>query len=341
MGIFAGKRKYIAKSDFGHQFTVGDYAQHAVEGNRLKIIRILRNKHGTDQPLYEAVSDNGERHIIVETLLQPYTGKKQGDSPSIDVSFSEVSSGTTVDKETEIKSKVELILKFLNITSSTDMMVQLENAMKIHKYISQNSSYTSDIMQEKEDYNANEAYLNELYNGLIKKRGVCSTDSLVFKYLLLEIGMHGDVVILISKEGVVHAATLVQLGDVSYYFDTTLERTMFEQYSNNPEKFIFCCAALGQQEYGQFYTPVGVLPENLKEDLLPMPQNISPSSLSKTIIQSVGNQIQNLTFDEKTLDEELEKIEAPISLKDTVTNIISKAICLMREGANKFKGGEH
>ena len=38
--------------------------------------------------------------------------------------------------------------------------------------------------------------------------------------------MHGDVVILESKEGVVHAATLVQLGDESYYFDTTLERTI-------------------------------------------------------------------------------------------------------------------
>ena len=330
----------LDKSDFGPRFTVGNYVQHAIEGNRLKIIKFLGNKDATGQPLYEAVSDDGEKHIISETMLEPYTGKQQGDSQIIDVSFSEVSSKTTIDKETEIKSKTESILKFLNITSSTDQMVQLENAMKIHKYISQNSSYTSDIMQEKTDYNTNEAYLNELYNGLINKRGVCTTDSVVFKHLLSEIGMHGDVVILESKEGGVHAATLVQLGDESYYFDTTLERTIFEQHSNNPEKFVFCCAALGQQEYSQFYTPVGVLPENLNEDLLPMPQNISQGSVPKIIIQSIGSQIQNLTFDENALDAELENIVAPINEKDNATNIISKGIRFMRDVANKLKGEE-
>lgn len=330
----------LYKSDFGPQFTVGNYVQHAIEGTRLKIIKFLGNKDATGQPLYEAVSDDGEKHIISETMIEPYTGKQQGDSQIIDVSFSEVSSETTVDKETEIKSKTESILKFLNITSSTDQMVQLENAMKIHKYISQNSSYTSDIMQEKTDYNTNETYLNELYNGLINKRGVCTTDSIVFKHLLSEIGMHGDVVILESKEGVVHAATLVQLGDESYYFDTTLERTIFEQHSNNPEKFLFCWAALGQQEYSQFYTPVGVLPENLNEDLLHMPQNISQGSVSRITIQSIGSQIQNLTFDENALDAELENIVAPINEKDNATTRISNEICFMRDVANKLKGKE-
>lgn len=330
----------LDESDFEHQFTVGNYVQHAIEGNRFKIIKFLGNTDATGQPLYETVSDDGKKYIISETLLEPYTGKQYGDSQIINVSLAEEGSEITVDKETEIKAKTESILEFLNITSSNDQMVQLENAMKIHKYISQNSSYTSDMMQEKTDYNTNEAYLNELYNGLINRRGVCTTDSIVFKHLLSEIGMNGDVVILESKEGGVHAATLVQLGDESYYFDTTLERTIFEQYSNNPEKFVFCCAALGQQEYNQFYNPVGVLPENLNEDLLPMPKNISQDSVPKIIIQSVGSQIQNLTFDENTLDEELENIVAPINEKDKATSTISKGIRFMREVANEFKEEE-
>ena len=219
-------------------------------------------------------------------------------------------------------------------------MVQLENAMKIHKYICQNSTYTSDVMQEKSDYTPENAYLDELYNGLIDKRGVCTTDSIVFKHLLSEIGMHGDVIILESKKGGVHAATLVQLGDDSYYFDTTLERTIFEQHSNNPEKFVFCAAGLGQEEYGQFYIPAGVLPENLNGHLLPMPQNISHGSVPKIIIQSIGSQIQNLTFDESSLDTELASIVTPIEKKDNATNIISKGIRFMRESTNRFKGDE-
>ncbi len=332
--------KALSENDFQPQFKAGDYAQHCVEGYRLQITKILGNKDATGQPLYEAIDDNGEIHFMSETMLEPYVGKQHSGSQIIDVSFSEVEETRPIDKETEIQSKTKAVLKFLNINNSDDQMVQLENALKIHKYICQNSTYTSDVMQEKSDYTPENAYLDELYNGLIDKRGVCTTDSIVFKHLLSEIGMHGDVIILESKDGGVHAATLVQLGEDSYYFDTTLERTIFEQHSNNPEKFVFCAAGLGQQEYGQFYTPVGVLPENLNGHLLPMPQNISHGSVPKIIIQSIGSQIQNLTFEESSLDTSLESIETHIENKDKATNIISKGIRFMRDSINKFKGEE-
>lgn len=331
----------LDESDFRPQFAVGDYVQSFIhDDKRFRVTKFLGNKDATGQPLYEVVSDDGETRRISETMLEQYEGKQSGNPQIIDVPFSEASDGNPIDKEDAIKAKTEAVLKFLNITTSNDQMVQLENAMKIHKYISQNSSYTQDIMQEKTDYNTDEAYLNELYNGLINKRGVCTTDAVVFKHLLSESGMHGDVVILESKEGGVHASTLAQLGDESYYFDTTLERTIFEQQSNDPEKFVFCCAALGQQEYSQFYNPVGVLPENLNGDLLPMPANISQGSVPKIIIQSIGSQIQNLTFDESAIDADLEIIDAPINEKDKSAGIISRAIQSIREATNKFKEGE-
>lgn len=222
-------------SDFEPKFTEGNYAQHVIYGYRLKITKFLGNRDATGQPLYEAISDDGKKHTISETMLEPYSNEQHKNSQVIDVSFSKVREQTPINKEAEIKSKTNKILRFLNISHSNDKIVQLENAMKIHKYIAQNSAYTSDIKQEKADYSTDEAYLNELYNGLINKRGVCTTDSVVFKYLLSEIGMHGDVVILEAKEGEVHASTLVKLRNESYYFDTTLERTIFEQQSNNPE----------------------------------------------------------------------------------------------------------
>ena len=83
-----------------------------------------------------------------------------------------------------------------------------------------------------------------------------------------------------------------------------------------------------------------MLPENLNGHLLPMPQNISHGFVPKIIIQSIGSQIQNLTFDESSMDTSLETIETPIEKKDNATNIISKGIRSMRELINSFKGEE-
>ena len=53
----------------------GDYAQHCVEGYRLHITKFLGNKDASGQPLYEAVDDNGKKHFMSETMLEPYIGK--------------------------------------------------------------------------------------------------------------------------------------------------------------------------------------------------------------------------------------------------------------------------
>lgn len=332
----------VKESDLEPQFKAGDYVQYHYGGERLKIIQFLGNNDADGHPLYEAVADDGEIQHVSETLLEPYTGRKYTGPKIIDIPPEDVGSITPVDKEAEIKAKTEDILKFLNIKSSNDYMMQLENAMKIHKYICQNLTYTPSVMQEKKESEVEDILLDELYNGLINKRGVCTTDAIMFKHLLSQIEMHGDVVILKSKEGGAHAATLVQLGDESYYFDTTLERTIFEEQSNDPERFVFRCAGLGQQEYDKYYTPIGVLQENLNEDedLLPMPDNISQESVPKIIIHNIGNGMQNLTFDESSLDEELDSISVSIEHKDKAADILSKEHSHLRVVSNKFKEEE-
>ena len=325
----------LTEADFQPQFKSGDYAQHCIEGYRLQIKKFVGNKDASGQPLYEAIDDNGEKHFISETMLEPYIREQRLSPQIIDAIIQKGNEESIISKEDEIKLKTEKILRFLNITNSDDKISQLKNAMKIHKYICQNSTYQPEIMQEKEKYSIENSYFEEMYNGLINKRGVCTTDAIVFQYLLSEIGIHGDVVILESKEGGVHAATLVELGDESYYFDTTLERTIFEQYSNNPNRFVFCCAALGQEEYAQFYNPVGVLPKDLNGYLLPMPQNISKESIPKLMILSIGSEIQNLTFDENTINDELEGIEVPIKEKDSANNTINHVLQFKERKSNE------
>lgn len=67
-----------------------------------------------------------------------------------------------------------------------------------------------------------------------------------------------------------------------------------------------------------------------------MPTDISQDSVPKIIIQSIGSQMQNLTFEEDTLDLELESINAPINKKDEATTTISNEICLSSGPRDKF-----
>ena len=122
-------------SDFKPQFLVGSYAQDIIDGHRMKITKFLGNRDVTGQPLYEAIDDNGEKHVISETMLEPYSSEQHKQSEVIDTSFSELGKQTSIDKESEIELKADKILRFLNISYSNDRMTQLENAMKIHKYI--------------------------------------------------------------------------------------------------------------------------------------------------------------------------------------------------------------
>lgn len=326
----------LKPEDLEPLYKEGDYAIDSISQERVRILKISSQKSFIGDTMYDTVNDSGETFQIAETMLMPYIEEQYRKKQMIEVEYAE---SDAKDMKHEVELITEKIIKFLNIKESQNPFTQLENAMKIHKYIAQNSTYTSDIMDEKQNYRDEDVYLNELYNGLVNKRGVCTTDAIVFKHLLETIGMEGKVVILKSKNGGVHAATLVSLLDGEYYyFDATTERSTFNMFSNDPEKFVFCLAGLGQKEYSEYYTPVGILPENLGENILPMPSNISQGSVPKGIIASIGNGIQNLPFEENGLDEQLSSIEVPINEKDQVKDELFARIRHVRDDQNKNEG---
>lgn len=167
----------------------------------------------------------------------------------------EVGDKESVYKAKMVEDKTREILNFLQLEPSQEPIIQLKNAMSIHKYIVLNCSYTTEIMQEKlkmlQDIVRGQdidLILEELYNGLVKKRGVCTTEAIMFKYLLSKIGMKGDVVMLRSKDGTgKHVTTLVEIGTKRYYFETGLERKIFEQQSGDPENLEYYCARNGER----------------------------------------------------------------------------------------------
>jgi hypothetical protein len=106
----------------------------------------------------------------------------------------------------------------------------------------------------------------------------------MFKTILSRLGIKVEVIGLESTEGGFHAANIVELDGKYYFFDTTLETTIYNQYREFNEGNIFlCCAGLGQNEYLQFYIPKVVLPDDLNEGLKPLPNNIALDSIPREV----------------------------------------------------------
>ena len=68
-------------------------------------------------------------------------------------------------KQEAVKERARAILKLLYlqpVASEIDSMQELENALSIHRYIVQNSTYDKVIMDEKRNYSPDSAYIEEL-----------------------------------------------------------------------------------------------------------------------------------------------------------------------------------
>lgn len=102
-----------------------------------------------------------------------------------------------------------------------------------------------------------------------------------------------EVVVLKSTQsGALHVANLVKLGKEYYYFDPTLERSIFDDDTWEENRGTLCCAALGKNDdYFRLYTPMGILPDDMSNQLKPLPYNIADDSMSKDLVNEIASLI--------------------------------------------------
>lgn len=199
-----------------------------------------------------------------------------------------------IEKKKTIEKKSMQILRFLNLNRKTSNIVeQLGIILKIYKYVVQNIHPKAKLEIKNISKTKEEEYLNNLYVGLTNNPGLSVTNSILFKHLLYMKGFESYVILSKSRSGTSHISNLVKIGKEFFYFDTTLERSIFEEQAINEDDLLFCCAALGKEEYSKFYTPIQILPNNLKKKFMLMPDNISEESMPRTLIDSVGKIIPN------------------------------------------------
>lgn len=222
---------------------------------------------------------------------------------------------TNKEKEQVIEQKSMQILHFLNLRKKNSNLVeQMEIVLRLYKYTVQNIYPDNQLELENTSGTKEEEYLNELYKGICSNSGEPVTNVILFKHLLYMKGFDTDIVLTTSKSGEPHLANLVKIGKERYYFDPSLERSIFvSEEDEDPDRILYCCAGLGKEEYGKFYTPKGVLPKKLGRATDPIPSGVAEESLPRTLIESIGKLIPDLKSKDNPEFDKFEEVKKPKS----------------------------
>ena len=78
---------------------------------------------------------------------------------------------------------------------------------------------------------------------------------------------------------------LVLIGNKYYYFDSTLDKELYEE--DNDEDFILSVAGIGKKLYEKFFTPINIVNLDNNKRVSSLPKNISDSDLDVTTLNKL------------------------------------------------------
>ena len=271
-------------------------------GSKVKSFALPNGKTGTiikkyddrkgynGEALYDILDENGQIHTMVDTLFESAEIITiPNEEELLESQSNEQTTSYKIDIEIakqEIEKRIDEIISELGLEKSDDIMVQLKNCCLVQKYIVLHNNYDSSIMLEKEKYDPKEFVVLDLYNAVMLQNGVCTSNSLMFKKILREVGINVEVIGLISNAtGGMHASNVVELDGEYYFFDSTLEGTIYKEngYKTGGE-VVLCCAGMGKNEYCRYYTPKVVLPDDPLSSVSTLPNNIADSRIPVDIV---------------------------------------------------------
>ena len=217
------------------------------------------------------------------------------------------------EKKKLIENRSMQILRFLNLTvKNSNIVDQLGIVLRLYKYVVQNVFPEEQRFDGKAESTKQEEYLSDLYIGVMKNPGDQTTNAILFNHLLYMKGFDTHIILARSKNGTPHVANIARIGKEYFFFDTTLERSIYEEQGENPDEMLFCCAALGKEEFSKFYTPVEVLNEDLDKPAVPFPTAMAEESMPRQLVESVVKLIPDLSIDHNPeFDRFAEKQDTP------------------------------
>lgn len=184
------------------------------------------------------------------------------------------------DIKSQVENEAKKILNVLGVCGNIG-----DDILTLYRYVVSTVRYDTIISNEKQKYTTENFIYYDLYNGFIRKKGVCTTMSYMFSYLLEKIGVSSLVVGMESKiDDTEHCVVLILIDGKFYYFDPATESMIYEECDKKPQYFLM--AGLGSKFYHQYYIPNVVMPSlNSSEKQKEIPLNISEESLNEYVLR--------------------------------------------------------
>ena len=200
------------------------------------------------------------------------------------------------NKDLIIEERTNQILEFLKSKKKPEQSIEvLREALKTYKYIVQNINLDVQENRFESPNSREEAYKNELVKGLTNNTGLPTTNSIALNHLLNSVGIENYIVILKSRTGGNHVASLIKLDSEYYYFDTTVEKSNYEDQYKGFEDFPLSFAALGKEDYERIYKPLRIMASMTKDVTEEIKPDIAEKSISRTLINSISRTIPPLS----------------------------------------------
>ena len=202
------------------------------------------------------------------------------------------------EKKKLIENRSMQILRFLNLrVKNSNIVEQLGIVLRLYKYVVQNIFPEEQVDDGVAESTKQEEYLSNLYKGVMKNPGDQTTNAILFNHLLYMKGFDTHIILARSKNGTPHVANIARIGKEYFFFDTTLERSIYEEQGENPDEMLFCCAALGKEDFNRFYKPVEVLNDDLDKPAVPFPTAMAEESMPRQLVDSVVKLIPDLSIE--------------------------------------------
>ena len=194
------------------------------------------------------------------------------------------------EKKKLIENRSMQILRFLNLrVKNSNIVEQLEIVLRLYKYVVQNIFPEEQVYDGVAESTKQEEYLSNLYKGVMKNPGDQTTNAILFNHLLYMKGFDTHIILARSKNGTPHVANIARIGKEYFFFDTTLERSIYEEQGEN--------AALGKEDFNRFYKPVEVLNDDLDKPAVPFPTAMAEESMPRQLVDSVVKLIPDLSIE--------------------------------------------
>jgi len=241
------------------KFNKGDEVE-IISNNSIGTIKEITSYSSDDNTLYIVVID-GKEKIFAESNLKMVRKYNNVQGLNLD----------DVSSVFKIEDKVNEIVEYLGLSAPETTENQLVNACKAHMYLA-TINYLDDELKESIKKVISK---NEIFQHIVDNKIDSVINSYLFSEILNKIGNKVLSVALIDESNEYYIANLVLINDDYYYFDTTLEHTVFLENGGELKNFVLCCGALGKSSYEQFFKPVSLVDFHDNNNTNELPSNIA------------------------------------------------------------------